>query len=88
MHPNQPDRLFIDWIPFEEETDKFESIVGELINKTVFVGWPRVHQARVVSISSSTQKIIWSEETQTANEIKLQESDDEFKRSVSKIRDR
>lgn len=86
--PILPERLIIEFIRIEDEPQELKTIASKLLNKTVSSGWPRVQVARVVSVSSSTKKITWCEETQTANETSAPESHDEFQRNVSKIQER
>lgn len=78
----------IEFIPLEEETQELEIIAKELLNTIVSIGWPRVHPARVVSISSSTKKITWCEETQAAKETSGTELPAEFARHVFTIQER
>lgn len=86
--PTRPERLLIEFIPIEDESHELESVASKLLNKIVSSGWPRVHVARVVSVSSSTKKITWCEETQTANETSAPELHAEFERNVSNIQER
>lgn len=86
--PNGSDRLLIEYIPFEEAAQELETIASKLLNKTVSIGWPRVHQARVVSLSSPTKKITWCDATQSSNVTSEPETADEFKKNVSHIQER